>query len=53
MRTYEGAVNSYRRDLKVFTVREGGVEHCQFDNIVAGMDVLADWVADVLDASPA
>jgi fermentation-respiration switch protein FrsA (DUF1100 family) len=51
VRTYEGAVNSPRRELKVFTAREGGVEHCQFDNVTVGMDFMGDWIAEVLDAS--
>ena len=51
VRTYEGAVNSRRRELKVFNADEGGVEHCQADNVGVGMDFMADWVADVLGAA--
>src|SRR5881628_711013 len=31
-RTYEQLVNSPKRELKVFTEREGGVQHSSFDN---------------------
>jgi pimeloyl-ACP methyl ester carboxylesterase len=41
---YEGAVNSPKRELKFFTPREGGVEHCSSDNIVNSRDYIADWV---------
>jgi pimeloyl-ACP methyl ester carboxylesterase len=42
---YEGAVNSPKRELKFFTPREGGVEHCSADNMANGRDYIADWVA--------
>jgi dienelactone hydrolase len=50
VRTYEAAVNSPRRELKVFTAAEGGVEHCQVDNAANGVDYMCDWIADVLGA---
>ena len=31
-RTYEQLVNSPKRELKIFTEREGGVQHSSFDN---------------------
>jgi dienelactone hydrolase len=52
-RTVEAAVNSPRRDLRIFTAAEGGAEHCQGDLFSIGIDVMADWVADVLRAEPA
>lgn len=47
-KTVEAAVNSLRRDLKIFTAAEGGVEHCQGDLFSIGIDWMADWAADVL-----
>jgi dipeptidyl aminopeptidase/acylaminoacyl peptidase len=47
-RTYEGAVNARRRDLRVFTVEEGGSEHVHLDNMSVGVHAMADWAADVL-----
>lgn len=51
-KTVAAAVNSPRRELKVFTVAEGGVEHCQADNNSMFIDYATDWVADVLGGSP-
>ena len=42
---YEGAVNSPKRELKFFTPREGGVEHCSADNMSNARDYIADWIA--------
>ncbi len=47
-RTYEQLVNSPRRELKVFTEREGGVQHSSFDNSINAGHYIADWVAEVL-----
>jgi dienelactone hydrolase len=47
-RTYEQLVNSPRRELKVFTDREGGVEHVGVDNMSYGRDYIADWFAETL-----
>jgi len=47
-RSYEQLVNSPRRELKVFTAREGGVEHVGADNMSFGCSYIADWVAEVL-----
>jgi dienelactone hydrolase len=47
-RTYDQLVNSPRRELKVFTAREGGVEHVGADNMAFGRDYLADWFAETL-----
>ncbi len=43
------AVNSVRAELKVFTLEQGGAEHCQLDNAALAADYMADWFADVLD----
>ncbi|GAB0117951.1 alpha/beta hydrolase family protein [Acidisoma sp. 7E03] len=45
-RTFEALVNSPKREMKVFTEREGGVEHVGADNMAFGRDFIADWVAE-------
>jgi esterase/lipase len=47
--SYEQAVNSPRRELKIFTEREGGVEHCGADNMSNARDYLVDWVRAVFN----
>jgi dienelactone hydrolase len=47
-RTYEQLVNSPKRELKVFTAREGGVQHSSFDNSINAGHYIADWVAETL-----
>ena len=47
-RTYEQLINSPRRELKVFTDREGGVQHSSFDNSANAGAYIADWVAETL-----
>lgn len=47
-RTYDQLVHSPRRELKVFTAREGGVQHSSFDNSANAGAYIADWVAEVL-----
>lgn len=44
-REYDGALNSPKRELKFFTQREGGVEHCSADNQWNVRDYIADWVS--------
>jgi len=46
--SYDQLVNSPRRELKIFTPREGGVEHVGADNMAFGRDYIADWFADTL-----
>lgn len=41
-------VNSPGRELKIFTDREGGVQHSSFDNPANAGAYIADWVADTL-----
>lgn len=43
---YENASNSPKKELKFFTSREGGVEHCSADNMENGRDYIADWIAE-------
>jgi pimeloyl-ACP methyl ester carboxylesterase len=47
-RTYAQLVNSPRRELKIFTDREGGVEHVGVDNMSFGRDYIADFFAETL-----
>jgi pimeloyl-ACP methyl ester carboxylesterase len=47
-KTYAGAVNSPNRKLKVFSLAEGGSEHCSVDNWSINHDYIANWVASVL-----
>ena len=47
-RTYDQLVNSPKRELKIFTDREGGVQHSSFDNPANAGAFIADWVAETL-----
>ena len=51
-KTIEAAVNSPGRKLKVFTLDEGGAEHCQADNSSMLVDYVADWVVEILGGDP-
>ena len=46
--TYDQLVSSPKRELKVFTDREGGVQHSSFDNSANAGAYIADWVAETL-----
>lgn len=48
-RTYEQLVNSPKRELKIFTDREGGSQHSSFDNSINAGHYIADWVAETLN----
>jgi fermentation-respiration switch protein FrsA (DUF1100 family) len=43
--SYEEAVNSPLRELKIFTEREGGIEHVSADNMEPARSYIADWMA--------
>jgi dipeptidyl aminopeptidase/acylaminoacyl peptidase len=45
---YDQLVSSPRRELKIFTEREGGVEHVGADNMSYARDYIADWFAETL-----
>lgn len=45
---YEHATASPRRELKIFTEREGGVEHVGGDNMLPAASYIADWIAETL-----
>lgn len=52
--SYEQAVNSPKRELRVFTPDEGATEHIGLDHLPLVSAFVADWVADTfaeLDAS--
>ena len=43
--SFDQAVNSPDRELKIFTEREGGIEHVSADNMEPVRSYIADWVA--------
>jgi dipeptidyl aminopeptidase/acylaminoacyl peptidase len=43
--TFDQLTGSPKRELKIFTDREGGVEHVGVDNMSYGRDYIADWIA--------
>ena len=45
-------IGSKVKKYKVFTKEEGGAEHCQGDNRQFGSNYVADWLADILKATP-
>ncbi|WP_322470457.1 prolyl oligopeptidase family serine peptidase [Hydrogenophaga sp. SNF1] len=49
--TYEGCVNSTRKELRIFTAEEGGEQHCSIGNMSLATHAMADWIADVLKSS--
>jgi pimeloyl-ACP methyl ester carboxylesterase len=44
-RSYEQAVNSVKRHLRIFTEADFEIEHCGADNGTAMRDYIADWCA--------
>ena len=46
--SFDQLVNSPQREIKIFTDREGGVEHVGADNMSFGRDYIADWFATTL-----
>ena len=44
--SYEQAVNSPKRMLRIFTEDEGGTEHISIDNMPVVSAYIADWVAE-------
>jgi dienelactone hydrolase len=44
--TYAGAVNAPSRELRIFTARDGGDEHCQLDVWSIATDFIHDWLAN-------
>lgn len=50
---YDQLTNCPRRELKIFTPREGGIEHVGADNMAFGRDYIADWFAETLGGKTA
>jgi hypothetical protein len=44
--TYDQAVNSTKRELRLFDDPEGGTEHISIDNMPYVAGIIADWVAE-------
>jgi dipeptidyl aminopeptidase/acylaminoacyl peptidase len=44
--SYDQAVNSPKRELKIFTQNDFEVEHCGADNGTVARDYLADWIGE-------
>jgi len=42
------AVGSQDKTFKLFTVKEGGSQHCQRDNLSLGISYISDWLRDKL-----
>jgi dienelactone hydrolase len=51
--TFEQLINSPKKDLFIFTAREGGVEHSSLDNPLNAGNQIADWLAEQLGGSVA
>ncbi|MGP3769707.1 alpha/beta hydrolase family protein [Streptomyces sp. SDT5-1] len=45
-RTYDQAVNSPKRELRLFDDPEGGTEHISIDNMPYVAGIIADWTAE-------
>ncbi len=52
-RTYDEAVNSDGRELKICRLADGAAEHCGADNSTLVVDYITDWVAEKLGGNPA
>jgi len=46
--TFDALTNAPKRDLIIFTAREGGVEHSSLDNPNNAGALIADWLAETL-----
>lgn len=49
-KTYDDCVNSPRKELRIFSAKEGGEQHCSIGNMSLATNAMADWIADVLKA---
>jgi hypothetical protein len=47
-RSYDQAIASPRRELRIFTPEEGGAEHIGLDHLPYVSTYIADWASDVL-----
>ena len=48
-RSYDQAVNSPKRELRIFTPEEGAAEHIGLDHCPHVSGYIADWVADTFE----
>ena len=48
-RSLFNAVGSKDKTLKIFTVKEGGSQHCQRDNLSLGVTYISDWLKKKLN----
>jgi esterase/lipase len=44
-------LGSVNKTLKIFDAEEGGAEHCQVDDRQAGVNWIADWIAENIFAA--
>jgi hypothetical protein len=51
-RAFEAA-GSRDKELKIFTLEEGGAEHCQLDIPSMATDYIYPWILKKLNVSPA
>ena len=51
-RSYDQAVNSPKRELRIFTAEEGATEHIGLDHLPHVSVFIADWVADTFSQLP-
>jgi dienelactone hydrolase len=51
-RSYEQAVNSPKRELRIFTAEEGGAEHVSLDHLPHASAFVADWVNETFAEMP-
>jgi dienelactone hydrolase len=51
-RTYDAAINSPDRELKIFRLADGAAEHCGADNTPLIVDWMTDWAAEKLGGHP-
>ncbi|HYN93490.1 MAG TPA: alpha/beta fold hydrolase [Pilimelia sp.] len=51
-RSYDQAIRSPRRELRVFTAAEGGAEHIGLDHLPQVSVFIADWIADTFEELP-
>jgi dienelactone hydrolase len=51
-RSYDQAVSSPKRELRIFTAEEGATEHIGLDHLPYVSSFIADWVTDTFAALP-
>ncbi|KLD79012.1 prolyl oligopeptidase family serine peptidase [Xanthomonas hyacinthi] len=44
--SYAQAINSPKRELRIFTAEDGGIEHVSADNQAPAQEFITDWVAE-------